>query len=86
MLKNFTGFKGKMAAAEIGNIQFVILAPSQTQLAVLWESILPKAGPLDFAGVKSAILISPSDLPEASAPKAAKPEYVHPDHQIPTQL
>jgi hypothetical protein len=62
MIKTFHGFKGKMAGAQIGDIQFVILAPTARQLETLWSGIMTT--PLDPAGIKSAILIEASTLPD----------------------
>ena len=63
MLKTFTGFKGKVAFAQIGSAKFAILAKNTTDLAVIWRMILPGAEELDPAGIKSAILIEASTLP-----------------------
>ena len=64
MLKTFTGFKGKMAAAQIGDIQFVLLAKNSRQLEILWRHIMTEVE-LDPAGIKSAILIEAATLPDA---------------------
>jgi hypothetical protein len=66
MLKTFVGYKGKMAAAEIGEVQFILLAKNEKQLSILWAHIL-KEVPLDPNGIKSAILIESNLLPEKRA-------------------
>jgi hypothetical protein len=63
MLKTFVGFKGKMAAAQIGDVAFVILAKNERQLEIIWASLLANI-PLDPAGIKSAILIESNLLPD----------------------
>lgn len=63
MLKTFTGFKGKMAAAQIGPVKFVLLAKNEKQLAILWAHILREV-PLDPRGIRSAILIESNLLPD----------------------
>jgi len=65
MIKTFTGYKGKMAAAQIGDTKFVLLAANSKQLSILWSHIMAQAGPLDPAGIKSAILIESATLPDA---------------------
>lgn len=65
--KTFTGFKGKMAYAQIGDLRFVLLAENSKQLAALWSHIMTQAAPLDPAGIKSAILIEAATLPDAKA-------------------
>ena len=73
-LRQFSGFKGSCAFAQVGEVQFAILAPNARQLGVLWQSILTEAGPLDAAGIQSAVLVSAADLPvgkvERTEPKA----------------
>jgi hypothetical protein len=57
MLKQYTGFKGICAFAQLGEIQFVIVATNQRQLQTLWDNIMTEAGPLDPAGCKKAVLV-----------------------------
>jgi hypothetical protein len=66
MLRTFVGYRGKMAAAQIGRIQFVILAKNATQLRALWKGIMTQVE-LDPAGIKNAVLIEASVLPERPA-------------------
>jgi hypothetical protein len=76
MIQTFTGFKGTVAFAQIGDIKFAILAKNPRQLQILWQSIMAEAGPLDPAGLKKAILIEAKTLPPArrqSRPAAAQP-------------
>jgi hypothetical protein len=67
-LKQFTGFRGVAAMAQIGDLQFVILAPNHRQLDILWSSLLPAAGPLDPRGVKKSILIASDLVPAPTTP------------------
>jgi len=71
-LRKFTGFKGVCAFAQIGEVQFAILAASQRQIEILWAGILTEAGPLDPAGCKRAILIEQATLPDS--PAAVSPQ------------
>lgn len=74
MLKQFTGFKGLCAFAQIGEIQFVILAHNKRELDALWAHIMTEAGPLDPAGCKKAVLIEASLLEgRAPSPKPVAP-------------
>jgi len=66
-LRTFTGFKGVCAFAQIGEVQFAILAASQREIDILWAGILTEAGPLDPAGCKRAILIEQCTLPDRPA-------------------
>jgi hypothetical protein len=72
MLRNFVGYKGKMAAATIGRIQFVILAKNEKQLAILWAEIV-KSTSFDSSLVDSAILIRANILPGKKAPRKELP-------------
>ena len=57
-----------MAAAQLGKIEFVILAKNERQLAALWNHIMANANlPLDTEGIKSCILIEASVLPTRKA-------------------
>lgn len=71
MLKKFTGFKGLCAFAQIGNVQFVLLAQNKRDLESLWNHIMTEAGPLDPAGCKKAILVEAPLLTVAQASKPA---------------
>jgi hypothetical protein len=62
-MTTFTGFKGRVIFAQIGQIQFALIAKSPAQLRALWAHVMPDAGPLDPAGIKHAILIESSTLP-----------------------
>ena len=66
-MNHFSGFKGKCAFAQIGNVKFAVLAANARHLTVLWSDIMPGV-PLDESGIKSAILIQPSDLPSSPTP------------------
>jgi len=61
MIKTFTGYKGKMAAAQIGEMPFVILAKNDQHLAAIWQLIMQDTA-LDPSGIKRAILIESSTL------------------------
>ena len=63
-LRTFTGFKGAVAFAQIGNVSFALLAKNPRQLRILWASIMTSAPPLDPAGIKKAVLIEASLLPD----------------------
>jgi hypothetical protein len=68
MLTKFTGFKGVCVFAQIGDVQFAMIAQNKRDLEALWNHIMPEAGPLDPAGTKKAILIEASLLtPKAEA-------------------
>lgn len=69
MLKKFTGFKGLCAFAQIGKVQFVLLAKNRRDLEALWFHIMTEAGPLDPAGCKKAILV---EAPLLSVPKGQR--------------
>ena len=71
MLKTFTGFKGLCAFAQIGNVQFVLLAKNRRDLDTLWNHIMTEAGPLDPEGCKKAILIEAPLLTVAQTSKSA---------------
>lgn len=75
MLKKFTGFKGVCAFAQIGDIQFALVASNQRQLNILWTHIMETV-PLDPAGVKKAILIEANLLPDPPKPRASR---INPD-------
>jgi len=81
-MKTFVGFKGKMAAAQIGDIRFVILAQNSKQLAILWSHIMANAAPLDPAGIKSAILIEAATLPETRQGTATGAAVVNGGHLV----
>ena len=68
-MNHFSGFKGKCAFAQIGNVKFAVLAANARHLTVLWSDIMPGVA-LDESGIKSAILIQPSDLPSSPTPTA----------------
>jgi hypothetical protein len=68
ILKKFTGFKGVVAFAQIGEVQFALLATNPRQLQALWSHVMANAGPLDPAGIKKAILIEASTLPDHRPP------------------
>jgi hypothetical protein len=67
MLKTFTGYKGKMAAGQAGEIQFVLLAANAQHLQILWASLMSDADPLIPAGIKPGILIEAATLPDAKS-------------------
>lgn len=73
MLKKFTGFKGLCAFAEIGHVQFALVAKNRRDLDTLWNHIMPEAGPLDPAGTKKAILIEAELLSERGHSCPPKP-------------
>lgn len=68
MLSQFTGFKGAVAFAQIGDIQFALLASNPRQLQTLWSHVMANAGPLDPDGIRRAILIEAATLPEPAKP------------------
>jgi hypothetical protein len=67
MLKTFTGFKGKIAFAEIGGVSFVLMAKNDRQLCALWSHIMQSV-PLDPRGIKPAIVIESNLLPDKKNP------------------
>lgn len=69
MIQSFKGFKGTCATAQIGKIQFCLLAKNPRQLAILWEAILQQAGPLSPEMLQRAIIIEATVLPPARAKK-----------------
>lgn len=72
-LRTFTGFKGKIAFAQIDKISFVLMAKNTAQLETLWAHIMANAGPLDPAGIKSAILIEAAILPDVRPTRPTSP-------------
>jgi hypothetical protein len=70
-LKTFTGFKGVCAFAEIDNVQFVILANNERQLAALWLHIMKF--PIDLDACKKAILVESKLLPDKKVSSADSP-------------
>jgi hypothetical protein len=68
MLKTFQGYKGKMAAAKIGEVPFVLMARTAEELAVIWERVMPGV-PLDPAGVRAGIVVEANTLPENPRPQ-----------------
>jgi hypothetical protein len=82
MITTFTGFKGSVAFAQIGDIKFAILARNTRQLQILWQSIMAEAGSLDPAGVKKAILIEACTLPPARERSLARSTPVEPTTPI----
>lgn len=70
MLKTFTGFKGKCAFAQVGNLKFAIIAKTDRELQLLWDAVMEEV-PLDPRGIKAAILIEASTLPDRSTRPSA---------------
>lgn len=73
MLKKFTGFKGLCAFAEVGNVQFVLLAKNRRELEILWNLFMSGAGPLDPAGCKKAILVEAPLLSSTKSTESITP-------------
>lgn len=68
MISDFKGFRGTCAMAQVGKIQFCLLAKNPKQLQAIWTALVKEAGPLEPEMCKRSILIEASVLP-AIAPK-----------------
>ena len=65
-LKSFKGFRGVAALAEVGNIQFVIIAATPKKLGVVYTALLPNAPAFDPAMCQKSVMIQSSILPQQS--------------------
>ena len=75
MIRKFTGFKGVCAMAQVGKIQFCILAKNAKQLETLWSALVKESGQLEPDMCKKAILIEANLLP-AKTTKAKQPTAI----------
>lgn len=64
-LKSFRGFRGVAALAEVGKVQFVIIAATPKKLAAVYTALLPNAPAFDPAMCQKSVMIQSSILPEA---------------------
>ncbi len=65
-LQTFTGFRGKAALMQIGNIKFLVLAKDTAQLEALHKHILPNsAEPFNPVACQASIIIQSTVLPKS---------------------
>lgn len=73
-LKTFTGFRGVACLAEVGGVQFVMIAATPKQLEAVYKSLLPHAPEFDPAMCQKSVMIQSSILPETKhEPKTDQP-------------
>jgi hypothetical protein len=71
MLKTFTGFRGVACLAEVGGVQFVIIAATPKKLGSIYKTLLPHAPEFDPAMCQKSVMIQSAVLPETKhEPKA----------------
>jgi len=73
-LKSFTGFRGVACLAEVGGVQFVIIAATPKKLEAVYKTLLPNAPEFDPAMCQKSVMIQSSVLPETKhEPKTIQP-------------
>lgn len=63
-IQTFKGFRGVAALCQIGEVQFVLMARNEEQLAALYAQFLPEAGPFNSAAAHKSVLVQASLLPQ----------------------
>jgi hypothetical protein len=79
-LKTFTGFRGVAALAEVGGIQFVIIASTPKQLETIYRSLMP-ACEFDPARCQKSIMIQAETLPAKKSTQNKEEPNAKTDHQ-----
>jgi hypothetical protein len=65
-LKRFTGFRGVACLAEVGKVQFVLIASTPKKLEAVYNALLPNAPAFDPAMCQKSVMIQSAVLPETS--------------------